>query len=282
MLNGMHIHFLPFMLGLGGTAQALTTTGEGVILHLVPRPGGAAEGQKPITLHTAHPVFPIHHASGSDGPVQADGSQQLTLYSTAWPDVRPGPFLGDWGGAVPLFDDGRIKPTQLMRTVINLGPRGEAETSCEIVMGGACIDHPQVDPRFDGDRRCRYIYSTWCNGNFDGEAWSTSGSPPIGWCRYDSASGEAQRWLAPSGCFCEEPLIIPKEGCAEHVDPGAVDEADTWLAGMMFDSARGVSCLAILDGANLSAGPVCKLWLRQHVPHGLHGCWVEGAPCSGE
>jgi all-trans-8'-apo-beta-carotenal 15,15'-oxygenase len=262
--------------------QALTTTGEGVILHLVPRPGGAAEGREPITLRTPHPIFVIHHANGFEDPVQADGSQRLTLYSAAWPDVRPGPFLGDWGGAVPLFEQGRIKPTQLMRTVISLGPRGEAETSCEIVMGGACIDHPHVDPRFEGDRRCRYIYSTWSNGMFDGEAWSTSGSPPIGWCRYDSATCEAERWVAPSGCFCEEPVIIPKEGGAEHVPSDAIDEANTWLAGMMFDSARGVSCLAILDGAKLSAGPVCKLWLRQHVPHGLHGCWVDGAPYGGE
>jgi all-trans-8'-apo-beta-carotenal 15,15'-oxygenase len=239
------------------------------------------------------------------------------LYTAAWPDVRPGPFLGDWGGAVPLFDHGRIKPTQLMKTEITLGPRGEAEASCGIVMNGACIDHPHVDPRFEGDRRCRYIYSTWSNGLFDGEGWSTSGSPPIGWCRYDCATGEAERWVAPAGCFCEEPVIIPKAGGAgdasldgsgdvskdmswdgsvdmsrdvsvdvsrdvsRDVSLDAVDEARVWLAGMMFDSSRGVSCLAILNGANLSAGPVCKLWLRQHVPHGLHGCWVEGAPYGG-
>lgn len=46
---------------------------------------------------------------------------------------------------------------------------------------------------------------------------------------------------------------------------------------MMFDARRGTSCLAILDGADLGAGPVCKLWLTQAVPHGLHGCWEVGA-----
>jgi len=44
----------------------------------------------------------------------------------------------------------------------------------------------------------------------------------------------------------------------------------------MFDATRGESCLAILDGADIGAGPVCRLWLRQCVPHGLHGSWVEG------
>ena len=31
------------------------------------------------------------------------------------------------------------------------------------VADGACIDHPHVDPRFDGDARCRYIYMSYCN-----------------------------------------------------------------------------------------------------------------------
>ena len=29
--------------------------------------------------------------------------------------------------------------------------------------------------------------------------------------------------------------------------------------------------LQILDASNFSKGPVAKLWLKHHVPHGLHG-----------
>ena len=53
------------------------------------------------------------------------------------------------------------------------------------------------------------------------------------------------------------------------------DLADVWLAGMMFDATRGASCLAILDGADVARGPVCRLWLRSAVPHGLHGCFTS-------
>ena len=32
-----------------------------------------------------------------------------------------------------------------------------------------------------------------------------------------------------------------------------------------------IDVLQILDASNFSKGPVAKLWLKHHVPHGLHG-----------
>ena len=40
---------------------------------------------------------------------------------------------------------------------------------------------------------------------------------------------------------------------------------------MMYDASKGRSCLAILDGDRFDDGPVCQLWLKGFVPHGLHG-----------
>ena len=56
--------------------------------------------------------------------------------------------------------------------------------------------------------------------------------------------------------------------------PPVVDEADVWVAAMMFDADAGRSGLAILNGDDLEAGPVCKLWLKSAVPHGLHGSFT--------
>ena len=56
----------------------------------------------------------------------------------------------------------------------------------------------------------RYIFMTWSNGLFGGAGASVSGSPPVGWARFDRSTGEAQQWVAPLGCFCEEPVMIPK------------------------------------------------------------------------
>ena len=130
-----------------------------------------------------------------------------------------------------------------------------------------------MDPRFEGDARVRYVYMSYCNDE------GVSGSPPRGWLRWDRHTGEQLKWLAPPGCFCEEVVLIPKR----RVDGGGgaevaaeEDVADAWVAAMMFDSRRNASCLCILDAARIEAGPVAQLWLRHHVPHGLHGCWETG------
>ena len=31
----------------------------------------------------------------------------------------------------------------------------------------------------------------------------------------------------------------------------------------------------IMDASDFSKGPVARLWLNDHVPHGLHGCYSE-------
>ena len=73
--------------------------------------------------------------------------------------------------------------------------------------------------------------------------------------------------------FCEEVVIIPKDGKLD-ADSVEADEADVWVCAMMYDADRGRSCLAILDGDRFEEGPVCKLWLKEHIPHGLHGCFT--------
>ena len=60
--------------------------------------------------------------------------------------------------------------------------------------------HPQVDPRFEGDARVRYVYMSYCNDD------GVSGSPPIGWMRWDRTTGEERKWVAPPSltdiCLC--------------------------------------------------------------------------------
>ena len=70
--------------------------------------------------------------------------------------------------------------------------------------------------------------------------------------------------------FAGEPLIVPKRGG----DLG--NEREAYLLGMVQDSVRHRSFVAIFDlERDLREGPVCKLWLRSQVPHGLHGCFTE-------
>jgi carotenoid cleavage dioxygenase-like enzyme len=136
---------------------------------------------------------------------------------------------------------------------------------------------------------------SYCN-DLDSEGQpgaSVSGSPPIGYARWDRHTDETIVWRAPPNTFCEEGVVIPRPrggnggsssgasassasgvGSTSDAIPSS-DEADVWIAAMMFDATRGQSCLAILDGDRIEDGPVCQLWLQHHVPHGLHGCFTE-------
>lgn len=263
VLNAMELKLAPFILGLTGPVGALCTTGQGVKLRLVPRPDGNAAGRRPLTVTTNDPYFAIHHATAfEEAAVSPNAAPMLRLITAAWPRVGEGPFLGDWGGDVPMYDDGKINPTKLLQTTIRLFEDGASvERSTPM---GACIDHPHVDPRFDGDAAVRYVYMSYCNEEGD------SGSPPIGWARWDRQTGEKEVWLAPPNHFCEEVVVIPRPGKEEATQ----DEADCWVAAMMFNADAGKSCLCILDGDNFAAGPVAQLWLKSFIPHGLHGCYT--------
>ena len=253
VLNAMELKLAPFVLGLTGPVGALLTTGKGVTLRLIPRPGGAMGHRQPITIETDDPYFAIHHAVAfDDGPV-------IKVFTAAWPQVGPGPFLGDWGGDVPVYDDGKINPTLLLESTIDLDAPGGPTVSRTPVADGACIDHPHVDPRFDGDAKVRYVYMSYCNPE------GNSGSPPIGWARYDRRTGETRVWKAPPSTFCEEVVVIPRPRAAD-APPPEEDEADVWVAAMMYDASKGRSCLAILDGDRFDDGPVCRLWLKGFVP----------------
>ena len=114
-----------FILGLTGPVGALSTTGEGVKLRLIPRPGWTRAGLRPLTVTTADPYFAIHHATALEEPeVSPNAAPLLRLYTAAWPRVEQGPFLGDWGGDVPVYDEGKIKPTKLLQTTLRLLPEG--------------------------------------------------------------------------------------------------------------------------------------------------------------
>ena len=42
-----------------------------------------------------------------------------------------------------------------------------------------------------------------------------------------------------------------------------------------FDSVKDKSCVAILDGKDIGSGPVSTTWLRLHLPHSLHGSFID-------
>lgn len=71
---------------------------------------------------------------------------------------------------------------------------------------------------------------------------------------------------APRG-FMGEPIFVPR--------PGATVEDDGWVLCLTYNAARQCSDVIIVNGQNISAGPIARLKLHHHVPYGLHGSFTE-------
>lgn len=249
--NQLAFDFLPYLLGWRGPASCLKfKRNKPTRVHLVPRPEGPMARREPKVLETT-PWFSIHQVFAYD---RADGG--VEIYSAGWPESGlTGEFLSSWGGYAPNFE--RIAPTYLWKTTIDI-QQGQIEHRIVPGMESHCIDHPHINPLFE-TREARYVYMVF--GNSLGLS-----SPPIGYMRLDLLTGDKQYWWTHDGCFTEELVFVPRLN--------AMGEDDGYLLGMTYDHLHGGrSSLIILDARAVASGPVCRLWLKHHVPHGLHGSW---------
>ena len=74
--------------------------------------------------------------------------------------------------------------------------------------------------------------------------------------------------------FCGEPCLIPKSRSRS----GSGSEEGTssfWVIASVHDAATLKADVVILDGDDLSSGPVATLHLPHALPMSLHGAWSE-------
>jgi all-trans-8'-apo-beta-carotenal 15,15'-oxygenase len=103
---------------------------------------------------------------------------------------------------------------------------------------------------------------------FIGTTETTQGNAPLqALLKWDAQTGETEVWSAAPRGFAGEPLFVPR--------PGATAEDEGWVLMLMYDAERGCSDLVILDAQAISAGPIARLKLSNHVPYGLHGSFVQ-------
>lgn len=108
-------------------------------------------------------------------------------------------------------------------------------------------EFPRIDDRFAG-RRTRHGFLT----TFDSI------------CHRDDADGAERQFRLPAGDSASEPVFVAR-GAAE---------GDGWLLTVLFRQDRLHSELAILDAADVAAGPVARAILPCRVPAGFHGNWL--------
>jgi all-trans-8'-apo-beta-carotenal 15,15'-oxygenase len=56
--------------------------------------------------------------------------------------------------------------------------------------------------------------------------------------------------------------------------PRSEQEDDGWVLTLVYDAEHHRSDVVILDGRDLTKGPLARLHLKHHVPYGLHGSFV--------
>ena len=252
--NALSFNMLPYLLGRKSPAECLKLLAKPTKVHVIPRPDGEKANAQPFVLETEQ-WFSIHQACAFE---RADG--RIEVYSSGWPATEGG-FLTSWSGYSPDFD--AIAPTYLWQTRID--PKGQ--TLIHKIAPGTqkdCIAHPHINPHYE-TQPCRYLYMPYCNS-------LGVSSPPTGYAKLDIQTQEKQVWSAHPQSFAEEPVFAP---AAKNKNEDCDKEDAGWLLGLMYDHLKKRSSLVILDAANLTQGPVCRLWLKHHLAHGLHGSWVK-------
>ncbi|NTU82661.1 MAG: Apocarotenoid-15,15'-oxygenase [Chloroflexales bacterium] len=261
--NPMRYDPIPYALGLWGAAQGLRSLpGQPSTVLVFPRHPSLGRPRS----FSAPSGFVWHHANAfEDGDTLVVDSVWYDHYVGIGPEVE-----------YRTIDFASLPPGRMARMTIDLGT-GRLERS---FLAGRCCEFPALHPAKVG-RPYRYTYL--------GAADAPEGNAPLQaiW-KLDLETDAQQLWSAAPRGFVSEPIFVPRPRTAAHAgavtpdlgDPlanSAPGEDDGWLLTLVYNAARHESEVVILDARDLGRGPIARLRLGHHVPHGLHGMFTSRA-----
>lgn len=215
-------------------------------LVLVPRAGGETR------FVEIEPHFCFHFSNG----FEEDGNLMVDMIRV--PDL----FLGDpksrelnkpvWA----IADMEGLSQSQMWRYKIDLDTLSWSQSS----LCNRHHDFPTVARRSSG-QPYRYYYAA--TAPFEDRSGPLQGLLKVD-CQDSSAK---QVWMPEPHEFLGEPIFCPRKG-------GSDAEDDGYLVTFVTNGKTLQSEVVLFDARNVASGPVCRAPLRQHLPHGLHGCWA--------
>ncbi|MGG6237761.1 carotenoid oxygenase family protein [Nodosilinea sp. AN01ver1] len=231
---------IPFLLGFKGAAECISfNPKEPTKILIVPRNGD------PMQVIETDPCFVFHHANA----FEQEG--QIVIDSVCYGSF---PSL-DGSSDFRDVDFDSVPAGELWRFSLDV----EAGTAAVSKQVTRCVEFPTLHPDYLG-RPYRYL--------FIGTAHAPEGNAPLqALLKLDTHTGETQVWSAAPRGFMGEPLFVPR--------PQGQGEDDGWVLVLMYNAERQCSDLVILEGKDITAGPVARLKLPHHVPYGLHGSFVS-------
>jgi len=191
----------------------------------------------------------------------------------SWSKIKGGNFEG-----VPV--------QQLMRIVIKTtsGETGEERLEKSIAVEEVIptlghVDYIKCHPKFTG-KKSRYVW-----GALSASSPSLV-APGQKFCRIDlKTKQKVDEWYAGERKIVDDFILIEKKRKSENDihDEAKVssddnvsmsekeEEEGVYLLAPVFDGKTNTSSFVVLDGQNLSAGPIFEVKLNSHIPWGLHG-----------
>lgn len=133
----------------------------------------------------------------------------------------------------------------------------------ETVIDDRGNDFPRIDDR-RGGRRHRYVYTAhWGDKVEFGPAR-----------KHDVERGTSEVHDYGAGRVTSEPVFVPK--------PGATAEDEGWILSSVYDPARDLSDVVVLDARDFAGDPVATVRLPTRVPFTFHGGWVPDEATSAD
>lgn len=259
--NPVRYEALPYVLGLQSAAQGLASVpGRPSTIIVLPRHPSLGQ---PRTFH-APSGFIWHHANAFEA------GDDLVIDSI-WYDA--------YVGIDPNTDFRRINfaalpPGRLARTMLSLRS-GAVEVR---FLDQRTCEFPVLHPAKVG-RPYRYVYLA--------AADAPEGNAPLQavW-KVDLEGGAQEVWSAAPRGFVSEPIFVPRPrspdvadavspDCGDPLRNSSPEEDDGWLLTLVYDAARHETDVVILDARRPSRGPLARLRLGHHIPHGLHGAFTS-------
>ncbi|KAK3267487.1 hypothetical protein CYMTET_23959, partial [Cymbomonas tetramitiformis] len=252
--NPVDLEILPFMVGEKCPGECLVfDVDRPTRVHLIPRgPLPAGMPSEPVALEMEN-CFVFHHANAYE-----DENGCVVVDSVRLPEL--GELLSRSDSDLPFqhVDWSDLPVTSIWRQTIS--PWGALTKAVQTrQLSELFVEFPKVSPKVVG-REYRYVYlAAGFNPRIN--------SPLVSWLKLDMQTGEETIWSANNSTFVGEPEFVPR--------PGGIEEDDGWLMGFLYDGSQHTSEFVIVDARHMSDPPIARLRLKHHIPHGLHGMFVN-------
>ena len=243
MQNAIAFNPLPFVLGQKGAGQCLQSRPGGKAkFWLIPRDSGAFAGE-PARSIDAPDGFVFHHLNAWE-----EGEEVVveSIYYKDFPSIGPGEDFREVD--FDLIPEGLIEQCRINLVDATVKTTRLSERCCEFAM----VNSKQVG------LACQFAWMA--------AAAREQGNDPLQVIKkLDLVSGERLIWSAGPRGFVSEPVMVPR--------PNSSKEDDGWVLCVVWNAARQMSDLVILNAHDLSEQALIELPLA--IPPGLHGSWVD-------